>query len=629
MTPARARRVRPVGGLRIPRLPPEANADGWEDLGTYGVIGDTRTAALVGPNGSIDWACFPRFHDPSVFGRLLDRNGGGFHRITLEAPVQRSQQRYLPSTNVLQSYLILDETRRLVVTDFMPMVSDGQNESRILRILRAEGGPVSVQVEADPRFDYGRSTDTRWREDARGAAVAAAGQWLIRFAGPWRWEFQTRSARSRGNVEPNAPQVLSILWGDAESPENAEDLLERTVRYWKEWAHGPEAPMHRQTHVWEEWIQRSELLLRLLSDQRTGAFIAAPTTSLPEWIGGPRNWDYRYVWIRDAAFAAQALLLLGHLREAREYVRWVVSRLTGGEDGFPLRSLYTSDGAPPPPEEELAHWEGYRNSKPVRIGNAAVEQLQLDIFGEVLDAVGLLLPLDPAFVEEHWERLALIPDAVARLWTRADSGIWEFRTRPAHYVHSKLMCWVALDRGARLADRFGEKSIAKEWRREASRVQSAILRRGYSSKLGSFIQAFGRPRPDASLLRLPMMGFLPFDDPRIQGTLRWIESRLARGPYVYRYDSRRSLHGPEGAFLVCSFWLVECLARSGQKGRALRNFRELLQAAGPLRLFPEQYDPGTGQRLGNYPQAFSHIGLLRAALAIGAKPEFDVWQRRE
>jgi GH15 family glucan-1,4-alpha-glucosidase len=591
------------------------------------VIGDARTAALVGRDGSIDWACFPRFNDPSIFGRLLDRAAGGYHRIVVPGGSREGYQRYVPSTNVLETCLIVDAARRLIITDFMPAsASTDRSPPRILRQLKAEGGPIQVRVEVDPRFDYGRSPPLRWREDGTGAAVAASGRWLARFGAPWRWEFVGACARAEGTLRPRSPSAASVLWGDADAVRDVSALLEETTRFWRRWVHNPDAPMHRRAHVWHDWVERSELLLRLLTDTTTGAFVAAPTTSLPEWYGGPRNWDYRYVWIRDAAFAAQALLLLGHLAEGREYVRWVVSRLTGASEGQPgLRTLYDVEGGPPPPEEILGQWEGYERSQPVRIGNAAVEQLQLDIFGEVMDAVSLLLPIDPGFVEEHWSRLAELPELVARLWDRKDSGIWESRTAPAHFVHSKMMCWVALDRGAYLADRFGEGARARRWRRTGEAIRTAVLRRGYRPKLRSFVQAFDRPRPDASLLRLPMMGFLPFDHPKVVGTLRWVEARLADGPFVYRYEAPRTLHGPEGSFLACSFWLVECLARSGEKGRAVRNFRRLLHAAGPLKLFSEEYDPASGRRLGNYPQAFTHIGLLRAALAIGAEPAVGAW----
>jgi GH15 family glucan-1,4-alpha-glucosidase len=366
-------------------------------------------------------------------------------------------------------------------------------------------------------------------------------------------------------------------------------------------------------------VERSELLLKLLSNRETGAFVAAPTTSLPEWPGGPRNWDYRYAWVRDAAFAAQSLLLLGHVREAREYVRWVVGRFSAAGTGG-LATMYRANGEPVDRERLLDHWEGHDGSRPVRIGNAAGDQTQLDIYGEVLDAAEQLAPADPEFVRRAWPVLSQLVDAAVERWTGPDAGIWESRSAPAHYVHSKVMCWVAVDRGRRIAERLGHARRAVNWQRVAEAIHRTVLQQGYDEARGTFVQAFDRRELDASVLRIPMTGFLPFDDPRVTSTVRVVERELGVGPFVYRYRAADSLHGPEGAFLLCSFWLVECLARSGETERAVRIFRKLLKIASPLRLFPEEFDPRAWRPLGNYPQAFTHIGVLRAALAIGADP---------
>jgi GH15 family glucan-1,4-alpha-glucosidase len=586
----------------------------------YGVIGDLRTAALVSRFGSIDWACFPTFSDPSVFGRLLDQHRGGFHQIRVEG-ASEATQRYLPGTNVLRTHFLVPGNGRLVLTDFMPVEARriGQRVPSIVRILEAEDGAVPVSVEVDPRFDYGRARDAQWHDEGSGRALASTERDRLTCTSPWAWEFDGARALSVGVLLPGEPTVVRVAWGDVPSAEAADRLLSDTIRYWRSWVHRPDAPMYRSAHVWHDWVERSELLLKLLSHGDTGAFVAAPTTSLPEWPGGPRNWDYRYVWVRDAAFAAQALLLLGHLREACAYVRWVVSCLTSAGTRARIRTVYDVAGVPPSNETVLDHWAGYDGSRPVRIGNAAADQHQLDIYGEVLDAVGQLVPFEPTFIREHWPLLVRLAERAGRDWTRPDSGIWEARTRPAHYVHSKVMSWVAVDRAAKIATAFGENRTAARWQEQAELMHETILRRGYDDGLGAFIQAFDRPTIDASALRIPMTGFLPFDDPRVQSTVAVIEKRLAKGPFVYRYNNVGSQHGPEGSFLLCSFWLVECLARGGQPDRAVRNFRQLLKAAGPLRLFAEEFDPARRVPLGNYPQAFTHIGVLRAALAIGAR----------
>ncbi|MCI4363690.1 MAG: glycoside hydrolase family 15 protein [Thermoplasmata archaeon] len=592
----------------------------WDTIYGYGAIGNLRTAALVSDRGSIDWACLPRFAAPSVFGRLLDRKRGGYHLVEPER-CRATTQRYLPATNVLRTHFLLDGARQLTVTDFMPIAKGGASvpEPRIVRLLEAEGGPVSVRIVVEPRFDYGRGPAPAWRAGGKGTLRARSGSDRLTLHVPGDWRTDGRLGRAALTVRPGEGVATEILWGEGGALDSPERALRETVRFWRGWVHTPDAPIHRAAHVWHDWVERSELLLKLLSDQESGAFVAAPTTSLPEWPGGPRNWDYRYVWVRDAAFAAQAFIALGHLEEARRYVRWVLSCLPPKGARVPLRTLYDLSGEAPPHEERLDHWEGYAGSRPIRIGNAAAGQLQLDIFGEVVGSAAQLAHADPEFVRKAWPRLRPLAELAARAWTRRDSGIWESRAAPAHYTHSKLMCWVAVARGAELAERFGEPKRAEEFRAAAESIRRVLLDRGFDRRLGGFVQGFDRRWPDASLLRVPMVGFLPYTDPKVQGTIRLVEEKLARGPFVYRYSSSRSLHGPEGSFLLCSFWLVECLARSGERARAVRNFRELLKVAGPLRLFSEEYDPSARVPLGNYPQAFTHIGVLRAAMAIGAQ----------
>jgi GH15 family glucan-1,4-alpha-glucosidase len=584
----------------------------------YGLIGNEKTGALISRFGSIDWACLPRFDSPSVFGRLLGPTNGGFHQV---APLERyvSHQLYTPGTNVLTTFFELRRGVSLILTDFMPMGPPGSamgGDPRIVRRLVAKGAPIEVRVESDPRFDYGRAPP-EWSL-AGTVATAHHGGAKATSSSPWSWRTEAAGAVSDGTVKPGSPTFVQVRWGDAapEDPTPA-TLLAVTDAYWRGWVSPTDAPLRRVAARWHPWVERSELVLKLLSYADSGVFVAAPTTSLPEWPGGPRNWDYRYVWIRDAAFTAQVFLLLGHLQEARAYVGWALDRAAQLKDGDELRTVYTVDGLPPPPETELTHLAGYRESRPVRVGNLAADQRQLDIYGEILDSAALLEPVDPAFVRDRWPLIERLAQRTVELWARPDSGIWEFRTQPAQYVHSKLMCWVALDRAIQLADAFGKTEPIDRWRRVADEIRATILSRGYDDSLGAFVQAFDRPVLDASALRISLDGLLPANDPRVLSTLAAVERSLCRGPFVQRYLGDDGLDGPEGSFLLCSFWRVESLARSGQMDRALDHWRALLDVAGPLLLFSEQFDPVAKQPLGNYPQAFTHIGVLRAAFALG------------
>jgi GH15 family glucan-1,4-alpha-glucosidase len=591
---------------------------GWPSLYDYGLIGNQRTAALVSRHGSIDWACFPRFDSPSVFARLLDRRIGGYHRVAPDEPYV-SHQQYIVGTNVLTTFFEIRRRVALTVTDFMPIgrpEGSAGGETRIVRQLAARGHPIPVSIRAEPRFEYG-TIPASWAVRAE-AAVAEGSSGRLSLTSPWDWSTDGGVAISAGVVEPGAAVYTQVCWGDPPGPDPSPGhLLSGTDAFWRAWASPPDAPLRRVAARWHPWVERSELVLSLLSPADTGVFVAAPTTSLPEWPGGGRNWDYRYVWLRDAAFTAQVFLLLGHVREARAYVDWAVARATALGEGKDLATLYTVDGQSPPGERELSHLEGYLESRPVRVGNAAADQLQLDVYGEILDSAALLERADPAFVRARWEPLRRLADRTTELWTRPDSGIWEFRTPPAHYVHSKLMCWVALDRAIQLAEAFGQGEAAEGWRPIAEAIRSEILTRGFDERLGSFIQAFDRPVLDACALRIPIVGFLPPSDPRVVSTIAAVEGALDHHGLLRRYEGEDGLAGPEGAFLLCSFWHVEALARCGQMERALTRWRGLLEVAGPLLLFSEEFDPLGSRPLGNYPQAFTHIGVLRAALALG------------
>ncbi len=590
----------------------------WLPLTDYGLIGNEKTGALVSRHGSIDWACFPRFDSPSVFGRLLDRQRGGSHRL---APTEHytAHHQYVTGTNILTTFFEIRPGVALTLTDFMPMGPPGTSvggDPRIVRQLRARGAPVAVSIGADPRFDYGRATSTWMIEKELAVAKSAAGQ--MSFTSPWPWRTEGPAAISTGVVVPNVVVFAQVRFGDPPSVDpSPASLLAVTDAYWRGWVSPPDAPLRRVAARWQPWVERSELVLKLLSYADVGAFVAAPTTSLPEWPSGARNWDYRYVWIRDAAFTAQVFLLLGHISEARAYLGWAFDRASSLQGDEELRPVYTVDGGVPPAEIELRHLEGYRGSRPVRVGNGASDQRQLDIYGEILDSALILERLDPAFVRDHWSTIERLAQRVTARWAVPDSGIWEDRGDPAHHVYSKLMCWVALDRAIQLAQKFGKREPVDRWTRVAEEIRAAILSRGYDDQLGTFVQAFDRPVLDASALRIGLSGFLPPTDPRVVSTIAAIERTLGPGPFLQRYEGHDGIGGPEGSFLLCAFWLVEALARSGQMDRALQHWRALLDIAGPLLLFSEEFDPASNQPLGNYPQAFTHIGLLRAAFALG------------
>ncbi|MGI0131919.1 MAG: glycoside hydrolase family 15 protein [Thermoplasmata archaeon] len=586
------------------------------NIADYSVIGNFQTAVLISRFGTIDWACLPRFASSSVFARLLDSERGGFHAIVPVEPAS-SVQEYIPSTAILRTRFHLDGGRELTVTDFMPVEGElgPASPPMIARIAEPKGGPVKVRVTFAPRFDYGRRAPT-WTEGKHG--------WIARAGGiPLLHRTSTPSAPVDGRIEIERTlglaDSLEVEIIGSETPVHTvsvRHLLRETERFWHGWVHSPSTPLHVLASRWHAWVERSEITLKLLARAETGAFVAAPTTSLPEWPGGARNWDYRFAWIRDAAFTAQSLLLLGHRREARGFLGWAVSRLQESGDGR-LRVMYGPHGDEDLTEREIVELSGFLGSRPVRVGNGAADQFQLDIYGELLDAAGLLAERELEFVRPIWSSLAVLAESVERRWLVPDQGIWEMRGPPAHYVHSKLMAWVALDRAAELARKFEGERSAERWVRSAARVREAIETRGWNEGRGAFTQSFGSTALDAANLRMSLVGFLPPKDARILSTADRVAAELGSGAFIYRYHEPDGIAGPEGAFLPCGFWLVEVLARAGRTDEAEERFTGLLASASPTGLFSEEFDPARKMMLGNYPQAFTHIALLRAVLALG------------
>lgn len=599
---------------------------GYPPIAHHGAIGNLHTAALVALDGGIDWWCPPDFDSPSVFAALLDEGRGGIFRVGA-AEAERREHAYLRHTNVLETRHYAARGR-LTITDFMPLSGDldrGEAFARdeIVRILRADG-TVTVELEWSPRFDYGRA-EPALATSERGFVASGNGETLVLagvpdggrvVAGP-----NGPVVRARFDLREGARLALATRWGstdDLAPLDPAMDALEETVGVWRDWVRKEEATGSRAwAGAWAEEVIRSELALKLLTYAPTGAIVAAPTTSLPEWIGGIRNWDYRYSWIRDSALAAQALFALGHAPDAEAFIRWSerVAR-DEGEAEWGLRIVYGIRGEVELAERELPHLEGYAGSTPVRIGNGAADQLQLDVYGELISAAYELPRLGSELPEDILDFLPRVAEAALDQWEEPDYGIWEVRNGPDHFVYSKAMVWKALDRAIRMADAGVIEGDAARWRQGRSEIHADVLERGYDSELGAFTQRYGSGTLCASNLLLPLMEFLPFEDPRAQSTIDRTLERLTARDLVYRYRADDGLPGEEGAMGLCTFWMVDALALSGRLDEAYRIFDGMVARGNGVGLYAEQIDPMSGDLLGNFPQAFTHIGLINSALYL-------------
>jgi len=584
-------------------------------IADHGLIGDGFSAALVRADGAIDWLCFPRFDSPSVFAALLDEREGG---STCVSPVDypfESLQRYDPDTNVLETVFRIEGRGTIRLTDYMPWTDDPRSAAHeVHRRIQCVEGEAVAKVVFDPRFDYGRA-DTEVDVVGRSAiARSASGDRMVAVLGKkGEWEPRPEGgvqavlrlkAGERGwlVINWNAPEAESIL---AYRPYEA---LRNTRHRWRAWAQGL-----RYDGPWRHHVIRSALLLKLLMYAPTGAMVAAPTTSIPEWLGGRRNWDYRYTWTRDTAMAVRAANLLGCDREAREFFHFVRDTL---ERDRKLHIMYAVDGGRVPDEQTLDHFSGYRGCGPVRIGNGARDQLQLDTAGALMDAAYVYERGGGSLSARGWRRLREVVDNVANTWTEPDHGIWEPRAGKRHNVHSKLMSWLALRRGSELAPLFGDRTSQHRWQQVAHGLHDEICERGLDRTGKRFVAAYDHEHPDASLLLLPIHGFLPPSDERILRTVEWIRDELGQGSHVYRYRSDDGVGGDEGAFALCGFWLAEVLAMAGQLDEAQRVFVAHAEASNHLGLLSEEIEPTSGMLLGNFPQAFSHLGLINAAARI-------------
>jgi GH15 family glucan-1,4-alpha-glucosidase len=588
----------------------------YQPIENHGVIGDMHTVALVGTDGSIDWCCLPRFDSPSVFAAILDDRKGGYFRLA-SIHDSHNKQMYLPDTNVLVTRFLSAEGVG-EVTDFMP-VQDGPKTHQIVRVAKAVRGVVRFRLECTPAFDFARRDHTVTLE-GRGAVFESEN---LRLGLVSRFPL----ARSGDGVaveftlNPDESATFILRQVEAAGGEDllearlaGETLLRQTVKYWNDWL-----GRCRYTGRWREMVHRSALVLKLLTYQPTGAIVAAPTTSLPEELGGVRNWDYRYTWVRDAAFTLYAFLRLGFTEEAARFMEWLEERAREGGEHGPLQVMYRVDGSHDLPEETLDHLDGYRGSRPVRVGNAAARQLQLDIYGELIDSVYLYDRSGTRVSYDLWTHLRDMMNWVAEHWEKSDEGIWEVRGGQQQFVFSKVQCWVALDRGLRLAAKHSLPVDHDRLLRERDRIYETVMAKGYDPDQGSFVQYFGTAAVDASNLLLSLLLFVAPTDPRMLGTLRRTMRELVSDSLVYRYEIGQGagdgLTGLEGTFNICTFWLVEALARAGQLEEARFIFEKMLTYANHVGLFAEETGP-LGEALGNFPQAFTHLGLISAAFAL-------------
>jgi GH15 family glucan-1,4-alpha-glucosidase len=581
----------------------------------YAMIGDCETAALVGRDGSIDWLCWPRFDSAACFAALLGTSDNGRWLLGPKSQPLEVTRRYRPGTLILETEF-RTETGTAVVIDFMPP-ADGTAE--VVRVVCGRSGKVTFQIELVVRFDYGSTVPWVTRiEDTTIEAIAGSERIVFRSAAKVYGEDLKTVGEFEINAGQSAPFVLSYgrSFEIASGPIDAVKALERTEAFWREWSDRCPA-----VGTWTSAVKRSLITLKALTYAPTGGMVAALTTSLPEHLGGTRNWDYRFCWLRDATFTLLAFCHLGYYDEAKAWGDWLLRAVAGSPRQVQI--VYGIGGERRLPELIIPWLSGYEKSRPVRIGNAASGQLQIDIFGEIADAIfqAYRLGLQPSKRGEAVQ--PVISEYLATVWRLPDEGIWEIRGKPQHFVHSKVMAWVAFDRAAAYLQARELPELGRKWREIADEIHADVCERGFDRELGSFVQAYGSKSLDASLLLMPIVGFLPASDARIRGTLHAIEQKLlVNDEFVLRYETEDTVDGlppGEGAFLVCSFWLVDNYVLQGRYEEAERLFDRLLSRCNDVGLLAEELDPLSGRMLGNFPQAYSHVGLVNCALNLSRK----------
>ncbi|MFQ5441297.1 MAG: glycoside hydrolase family 15 protein [Thermodesulfobacteriota bacterium] len=588
----------------------------YKPINDYGLIGNLGSCALVGLDGSIDWACLPHLDSPALFSALLDSKKGGRFQIVPEGKYSSSQA-YMEDTNILET-TFTTPTGVVTITDFMPFFGEEEDRERpvIYRVVKGASGLVKLDITFEPRLDYARAETKLAGDDTKVVAKGGGQSITLTSARP----IAIKGDEAGGSIEINRGEEVVFALGYGLSLDNAPEAagaLTATARKWTAWAHRCEESMCVFGGPWHAQVVRSAFTLKMLTHSHTGAVAAAATTSLPEEIGGERNWDYRFAWLRDASFTVQALHNLGHREEAEAFLAWFQQAISPHASPSEIQIMYSLHGETTLKEEELKHLEGYRGSRPVRIGNKASEQRQLDIYGEVIDAAYQLTRYGSTLEAEHWPFICSLADYVSGAWKEKDAGIWEVRGGVAHFVYSKVMCWVALDRAVKLSKVLGHAGDVERWSAGAAAIRKAVLTEGYNDRVGAFVQSFGSDVLDASNLLIPLVGFLPFDDERVKSTIDATKRELSDGAFVHRYRADDGLKGNEGAFLLCSFWLIDCLTLSGRVDEAIEAFEKISSHANHLGLFAEEIDPATGAFLGNFPQAFTHIGFINSALYLG------------
>ncbi|HSB03929.1 MAG TPA: glycoside hydrolase family 15 protein, partial [Thermodesulfobacteriota bacterium] len=597
-----------------------SSEDGYPPLRDYGYIADCHSSALVSKSGSIDWCCMPRVDSRSCFGRILGWNRGGYWQIAPSDSYSVSR-RYLEDTLVLETtFYVSSGEARLI--DCFPMRRGGKHapHQQILRIVEGVKGKVEFAIKIVPRFDYGAIKP--WiRQYGEGHHIAIGGSDGLLISGDVHLHMEGRhdlfgtetvgeGRRIRLSLLYRRPEELDKDLIEPPSTEELDRRLEETVNWWKTWSARGKIDGH-----YAKEVKRSAIVLKGLSNAPTGAIAAAPTSSLPEAPGGGRNWDYRFTWIRDSCFTVRSLVELGYGKEADGFRRFIERSAAGSAEE--IQVLFGVGGERRLHEQEVKELEGYRGAKPVRIGNAAETQTQLDVYGELLDLAWQWHTLGNSPDNDYWEFLVELVGAAARLWKEPDRGIWEMRGEPRHFVYSKAMCWAALDRGIKLAEELGLEAPVDTWKKVWTEISSTIEEKGYDARRGVFTQAFGRAEMDAALLLLPIVGFVDHRDERMVRTTDAIREDLEEDGLLRRYrPGSEGMEGTEGVFLACSFWLVECLAFQERVEEAHRVFKRVLAAGNDLGLFSEEYDTKTGEILGNFPHGLTHLSLITATVAL-------------
>ncbi|MDE1853339.1 MAG: glycoside hydrolase family 15 protein [Thaumarchaeota archaeon] len=582
----------------------------YKPISGYGIIGNTRTAALVGYDGSIDWCCMPKFSSPSIFASILDHRKGGRWAVRPSGSCS-STQSYIEDTNILRTEF-RTVTSRVVVTDFMPCsVTPGawSTPPEIHRIVESLSGEMEMQFVFSPVFDYG-SEAPNFTEAEYGVSIRNRREEMV-LSTSAVFPLTKTGIDGKFRIGQGEKKAFVLSYGEG-IPRKIRDYQSERKRaktevFWLDWV-----SLLRYRGRWKEAVTRSALILKLLVYAPTGAMVAAPTTSLPESLGGERNWDYRYSWIRDSASSLWAFHKIGCRSEAEAYLRWLIDNNPSLD--LDLRLMYDVNGGTNFKERSLDHLEGYKKSRPVRVGNQAVEQLQLDAYGYMLDSIYFSSKHGRAIDEEMYFRFVKpLADYILEHWSEPGNGIWEIRDKREHYVYTKAWCWAGLDRAVKVARAAGHGEDVPVWASAMKQIKKDVLRHGWNEEKRSFTIFYGSKDLDAATLMLPLIGFLPADDEKMRSTIEAVTKELSDGALVYRYRANDGLHGKEGAFLLCGFWLTACLARLGRVGEASNNLQELLGRANHLGLYPEEVDPKTGDALGNFPQAFSHMGLILAA----------------